>query len=69
MPNDDFMLDVVGDGSVKNLQSGKESEIGGIEDDIDDFFDFVLIEKSELEAQMNQRLKNTNKPEKISKEE
>lgn len=35
-------------------------DIDGLEEDLDDFFDFIMIDKAELEAQMNNRLAKPN---------
>ena len=48
MPNDEFMLDVTGDGIAK-AQADKKSLIGtddveALEQENDDFFDFVIID-------------------------
>lgn len=78
MPNDDFMMDVMGDGTVKKKGtdaskslSKMEStdDIDGLEEDLDDFFDFIMLDKAEVEAQMNNRLAKPNKQEKIEKEQ
>lgn len=46
MPNDEFMLDVTGDGSVKPSadKSVKMDDEDALEQEIDDFFDFVIID-------------------------
>ena len=51
MPNDEFMLDVTGDGLV-NEKSVKmnDDDVDGLEKEMDDFFDFVVIDKDMLEA-------------------
>ena len=78
MPNDDYMMDVTGDGTNKKRgtdaeKSGKNLEstddIDGFEEDLDDFFDFIMIDKADLEAQMNNRLAKPNNKAKIEKEE
>ena len=48
MPNDEFLLDVTGDGHIK-AQADKASLMGaddieGLDQEIDDFFDFVIID-------------------------
>jgi hypothetical protein len=61
MPNDEFMMDVLNDGSTKKKgMNGDKSQdlskmdstadIDGLEEDLDDFFDFIMIDKAELEA-------------------
>ena len=46
MPNDDYMLDVTGDGTVKKPEKQlKEGDMDGLEQEIDDFFDFVIIDQ------------------------
>lgn len=46
MPNDDYMLDVTGDGTVKKQVDKKllEGDMEGLEQEIDDFFDFVIVD-------------------------
>lgn len=46
MPNDDYMLDVTGDGTVKKPVDKKilEGDMEGLEQEIDDFFDFVIVD-------------------------
>ena len=50
MPNDEFMLDVTGDGTVKQSDKSIKAadDVDGLEQDIDDFFDFVVIDKEML---------------------
>ena len=69
MPNDEYQMDVMGDGTTKKRategdKSGKmesTDDIDGFEEDLDDFFDFIMIDKNELEAQMNNRFAKPNK--------
>ena len=79
MPNDEFMMDVMGDGTAvkkKGTDASKSltklestDDIDGLEEDLDDFFDFIMLDKAEVEAQMNNRLAKPNKQEKIEKEQ
>ena len=53
MPNDEFMLDVTGDGKVKQSDKSVKAadDVDGLEQEIDDFFDFVVIDKEMLQNQ------------------
>lgn len=55
MPSSDFMLDVLGDGASKKAnmnnsmsKSMDANDMDGLEADIDDFFDFVVIDEEML---------------------
>ena len=57
MPNDTFMLDVTGEG-LKNKGSNaiiKEGPGDGFETEVDDFFDFVLIESDDMKEKKKQK--------------
>lgn len=83
MPNDDYLLEVLGESDTteenQNMNSQEAIKSGskmgesqgefGLEDDIDDFFDFVVIDKEQLEQHMQNRVAKANKEEKLIKEE
>ena len=61
MPNDEYLMDVTGDGLNKKKGTDADKskdltkmdgadDIDGFEEDLDDFFDFIMIDKNELEA-------------------
>ena len=73
MPNDDFLLDVLSEDdplqsemNSSSTEARNKSKIGenqnefGLEDDIDDFFDFVVIDKEQLENHMTKRVEKSN---------
>ena len=48
IPNYDFLLDVLGTGKKDNIKSEKSITMDGLQEEIDDFFDFEVINQDEV---------------------
>ena len=63
-PTYDFLMDVLGAGKKDNVKPDKSINMDGLQEAIDDFFDFEVINQDEVKKQM-ESMANSNRTEKI----